>query len=544
MSRLLRLCGPLILLLLAGPARAQVPAPETGGAPAESGLPDKIALLDRHFDLSGYLRLRFDVMENLDLNHGPTPSTGQPIFPVAPSDPDATLMGANMRLRLDPSVRVGWGVSIHARIDLLDNLVLGSTPEGLPTSTWAPISGGSTAQAVPEAGKNSAADSVRVKRAWGQVITPIGVLAAGRMGAVIDWGTGFFINSGSCLDCDRGDVGDRVSFMVPLLDHLFGFAFDWGASGPTSASLRGEAQPFDLDRRDNVRSFALWAARYESDEVVERRRRAGRLVLQYGLLASYRSQELDTPAYYLTGDLGRAYTADDMVRRGLQAVAADLWFGLRYGGWTVDIEGAMLLSWTENASLLPGTEFLPQVTAQQFGGVARARYDFADLRLQLELGAASGDNAPGFGVAPPLTQYQSRPGDLDGPQLAIPGDTTVNNFRFNPDYHVDQILWRRIIGTVTDALYLRPSARYSPLRDLWLEGTLITSFALEAASTPSGERPLGVELDLGASYRLEPGFEAHLTYGVLFPLAGLRNSRLGLDPEPAHLLHVILAFRI
>jgi len=29
---------------------------------------------------------------------------------------------------------------------------------------------------------------------------------------------------------------------------------------------------------------------------------------------------------------------------------------------------------------------------------------------------------------------------------------------------------------------------------------------------------------------------------VLFPLSGLRNTRLDLDPEPAHVFHVILAY--
>ncbi len=100
------------------------------------------------------------------------------------------------------------------------------------------------------------------------------------------------------------------------------------------------------------------------------------------------------------------------------------------------------------------------------------------------------------------------------------------------------------MGTVTDAFYARPSARYALLPGLWLEGALISSTALQGASTPSGEAPLGVELDLGLSYRLEPGFEARAAYAVLFPLAGLRNTALDLDPQPAQLLHLILAFRL
>jgi uncharacterized protein (TIGR04551 family) len=517
---------------------AQVPAPGLGEVPTGS-------FLDRHLELHGYLRVRLDTFDNFDLNHGPTPSTGQPLFPIPASDPSgSTLTGANLRLRLDPSIRIGWGVSVHARFDVLDNLVLGSTPEGLPASLWTPMSSASTSMRPPEAGENSDRSSFQVKRAWGEVLLPFGVISAGRMGALIDWGTGFFVNSGNCLDCDLGDSGDRIAISLPLLGHLLAFAFDFGASGPTSASLRADPQPFNLDRRDDVRSYALAFARYDTPEVVERYRRAGRTVVQYGVLASIRTQDYDLPTYYLTGDRSRSYGPEDAVRRGVLAFASDLWFGLRRGGLSLDLEAALVLGQIDNASLLPGTEFLIRTTSRQWGAVGRASYAWPKLRVGLELGAASGDDAPGFGVRPPLDQLSSRPGDLDGPQLRLPGDATVDNFRFNPDYHIDLILWRHLIGTVTDAFYARPSIAWSPLRGLQLDGALIASTALQGSSTPSGDRGLGVELDLGASYTLEPGFVARVAYGLLLPLSGLRNTRLGLDPELAQTLHLILAFQL
>jgi uncharacterized protein (TIGR04551 family) len=526
-----------LLLLLPASALAQVPAPGVGETPAGS-------FLDRHFSLAGYLRFRSDVMSNFDLNRGPTPSTGQPIFPVPPSDPDGALAGANMRLRVDPSIRIGWGVSVHARIDFLDNIVLGSTPDGLPSSAWTPTSSSSTSAAVPEAGRNSDVSSVRVKRAWGEVVLPFGILAVGRMGALMSWGTGFFVNSGNGLDCDLGDVGDRVTLSLPILGHMVAFAFDFGASGPTSSTLRSDPQAFNLDQRDDVRSYALMIARFDTPEVVERYRRAGRTVIQYGLLASVRTQEYDVPTYYLTGDRSHGYGSEQLVRRGVLAFAGDLWFGLRRGRFSLDLEVATVLGQIDNSSLQPGTEVLQRVTSRQVGGVSRLTYAWPRVDVQLELGVASGDSAPGFGVRSPLDQYTSQPGDLDGPQLRLPGDTTVDNFRFNPDYHIDLILWRRIIGTVTDAFYARPSARWRPLRGLTLEGALVSSTALEAASTPSGDRALGVELDLSASYRFDLGFSAQLAYGVLFPLAGLDNRLPSLRAEAAHTMHLILAFSL
>lgn len=396
----------------------------------------------------------------------------------------------------------------------------------------------------PQAGSNSNIDSFRVKRAWGEVLLPFGLLSAGRMGALMDWGTGFFINSGSCLDCDLGDSGDRIALTTPLWGHLITLAVDFGASGPTSAALRADPQAFNLDNHDDVMSYALVFARYDTPQVVERYRRAGRTVIQYGVLASLRTQEYDLPAYYLGADLDASSAAQGAVRRGLLAFAADFWFGLRRGPLRLDLEGALILSTIDNASLIPGTEMLQQTTSRQFGAVARAVYERADLHFELEFGLASGDNAPGFGVRSPLGQATSQPGDLDGPQLKIPGDTSINNFRFNPDYHVDLILWRRIIGTVTDAFYGRPSVSYRALPGLWLKADLISSLAMEASSTPSGDRGLGVELDFTARYELQAGFVASLAYGVLFPLPGLRNVRLDLDPEPAHTLHLLLAFQL
>ncbi len=134
----------LTMLALSGlPAEAQLPPPGTEELPSGT-------FMDRYFELSGYLRVRLDVLENFDLNHGPTPTTGKPLFPISAVDPgENTFVGANMRLRLAPTIRLGWGVSMHARFDILDNLVQGSTPEGLPASPWAPMSGDSTPMVPP-----------------------------------------------------------------------------------------------------------------------------------------------------------------------------------------------------------------------------------------------------------------------------------------------------------------------------------------------------------------------------------------------------------
>jgi len=55
--------------------------------------------------------------------------------------------------------------------------------------------------------------AVRIKRAYGEVLTPIGLLSAGRIGST--WGLGMLTNGGDCVDCDSGDAADRIAFATP-----------------------------------------------------------------------------------------------------------------------------------------------------------------------------------------------------------------------------------------------------------------------------------------------------------------------------------------
>ena len=128
----------------------------------------------------------------------------------------------------------------------------------------------------------------------------------------------------------------------------------------------------------------------------------------------------------------------------------------------------------------------------------------------------------------------------------VPFDNTVDNFRFHPDYRVDRILFREIIGTVTDALVLRPHLRVDALRTsvgrLRLELAGVASFAMQSTSTPGQAAPLGFEVDPTVSWMSDVGFEAHLEQATLFPLEGLSNPALGLEGTPAQLWRLRLVY--
>ncbi len=333
---------------------------------------------------------------------------------------------------------------------------------------------------------------------------------------------------------------------MPLLGHLVSGIYELSASGPYAAPL---GQNIDLEPRAHVNTYALAIARYASPEAQQRRVRAGKTLVQYGLLASYRSQELDAPQWTQPGGLAHAYVPGDFVRRGLRSFAADLWLLVHHQGFRAELEVATVIGQIDDATNDAGVSFRQPVTSTQVGGVGSLAYSFRfPLRLRVEVGFASGDDAPGFGYRSAPGQLTTQAGDLDGPQLRPPADTTVNNFRFHPDYHVDLILWRRIVGGVTDAVYLKPSVRLGPFggahHHFTLDASAIWSNSLFAQTPPGGDKSLGVELDLMARYRFEPAFEIDLAYGLFLPGAGFRNGPLGLDPQPAQALELILAYRL
>jgi len=139
-----------------------------------------------------------------------------------------------------------------------------------------------------------------------------------------------------------------------------------------------------------------------------------------------------------------------------------------------------------------------------------------------------------------------RPGDLDGPQANPPSDNRVDNFRFHPDFRIDRILFREIIGTVTDAVYLRPHGRVTISKassgELFFDLTGVASWAVQASSAPGQKNALGIELDPTVAYEATQGFKIALEQGTLFPLAGLDNPRLGMTAKTAQLWRLRLAY--
>ena len=129
----------------------------------------------------------------------------------------------------------------------------------------------------------------------------------------------------------------------------------------------------------------------------------------------------------------------------------------------------------------------------------------------------------------------TRRGDWEGPQFncaqAACSDDSINNFRFDRDYHVDLILFREILGGVTDATYVKPSVNYDITEGLGVNLGIIYSMVNATRSVPTRKRPLGIEIDASVNYLSDDGFVASLAYGVLFPLAGLDQLENPANPD-------------
>lgn len=483
-------------------------------------------------DLHGYLRIRQEALVNLDLDRGLTPS-GQPLFPV-PLAGGQVLDGGDLRARTDLAIRPrGAGVQLKARVDLLDDLGWGSTPE--VGTGRAPTPAASSGQ--------RAFTAIAVKRVWGEVLTPIGILAAGRMGA--HWGLGMTAHGGDCEDCDGGDAADRLALITPIAGHLLALAYDLGASGPTRPRRDG-TRVVDLEPSDDVASFTAAWLRVRSPAVRLRRAAAGLPTFEYGAFVSHRRQARDVPADYLpVAGSSPAIDARDLVARGFTATSVGGWVRITSPRLRLEAEGTYAHARVEQPSLVPGVLLDQAATSDQFGLAFESEVALGRHRLGLDAGAASGDDAPGFGAFPAPNAAAPRPGDLDGPQADPPADTTVDNFRFHPDYRIDRILFREIIGTVTDAAYVRPHARVAlagvGAARFEAELALIASWAMSPSSTPTGERGLGVELDPSLAYR-SAAFRVALDYALFLPGPAFDNPGAGLDAQPAQLVRLRLGF--
>ena len=491
---------------------------------------DEVVVLD------GYFRLRSAGYQNLNLVTGGERSpSGQSLWPVGSKTGDWT-GGADMRMRLGTSLFVRDDLRFLLEVDVLDNLSLGSSPQGTPLMGRHGIVAGTASQSPL-----SLHDTLRLRVAAAEILTPFGVLSAGRSKS--HFGLGIAANDGSGLDDDTGDLADRIAFTSPLFGHFFSVAYDWAAIGPSLlpvANTPSSPKPHLLS--NGLRSISIAWLRYRAPWEVELYRKNHESVLDYGVALSYQWQESDVPAFYDQNDSEAVQNESLQVKRGYSATAVDTWVRWVRGAWRLEAEAIGVPFEMENASNQAGITFQTPVTGTPFGGTLVAQWKEPGLGVGVltELGFASADSDYGFPFGGATAQDGGQAGDYFGSQLNGAGGSSLESFQFHPSYQVDLILWRTLLGGVSEAAFARTKVDGQFLETFTLESNFIYSHGLSPSSTPGGIASLGFEADFSASIQIS-SFSLRLDYGVLFPFGGLAVR--GTTPnKPAQLMMVRLGY--
>ena len=490
------------------------------------------------FELDGYFRTRSDWFKNFNLGFADDATRGGSPFPqplACVKDPKITacgntMSGTNMRLRLEPTFNIDEGTSVHMQVDVYDTVVLGSTPTGealdgsYNAENPAPISAFSDSQTTPVRGYNSDRDAITIKRVWAEVALPLGILKFGRMPN--HWGMGIMANGGGedpihgtyDYDGDYGDNVDRVSFatQIPGTQLRAMIASDWNVTRLTSnqTSLAGKGRdehPFDLEDGDDANQWVLTVAKLDTPTEFADALARGETAYNYGAYFAYRTQDFDYNLSDFT--VGGPATSDAFIARNAKLYIPSLWG--RIGRGDHHLEGE-LASRFGSVSAIDVQGNNRALDVRSLGAVGRYTWSAFDNKLKLgfEAGYASGDSTPNSPKGRTHIAYRQ--------PLGTGGDSTLSNFTFNRDYKVDLILFRHLIGAVSNAAYAKPFISYDLTKSISAKLSNITALAPRASSTPGNDNLYGTEFDADVSYR-NGGFTAGISSGVLIPLAGMAH---------------------
>jgi uncharacterized protein (TIGR04551 family) len=495
-------------------------------------------------ELNGDFRLRSDAKINFDLDTEGTSAVAPPAQsyqPSPPADEDADAhWTTDMRFRLAPTIHITEGLRLHVETDLLDNVVLGTQrPAGTPSM-------------IGFADGTDDPTLIKINEAWGEAEILFLQLRAGRMDD--HWGLGIFANDGDCMECDYEAPIDRVALTSKVWKLYTRLTVDFPQEGLIDRRIMVPGgQPFDAGQADDIRQWTVSVFRKpmsREDRELQNQALRGeqRPVFNGGLYFKYRTRQgartpVDQQLYY----------------KGLRVFAPDVWFQMLYNPdeetyVRVELEGVALLGSVDNDSTSPvGTatddpdldenincfdenirnanraectstpdgESVSRDIAQFGAALESEIYLGGPVRFGFDTGAASGGDAPSWGL------------DLrDNPAVS----NSQGFYRFNPNYTPDLILFREVMGTVTNAAYFNPwlQARFleSPDRRMELQFDAIASTALNKEGTPARDtNMLGVELDTSVRFLQIDRFTAELEGGILFPFGGLASVASTSDLE-------------
>jgi uncharacterized protein (TIGR04551 family) len=481
---------------------------------------------------------------------------------------------ANLRLRLEPTLHITDTVKVHSQVDLLDNVVLGSTPDTYYFDhPDAELDLFTRTQVPPSAGVNSLDDSIVVKRAWGHIRFGFGLdVQFGRM--PWSWGMGMVANHGNGyargddadiirqLDSDYGDSVDSVRLGFDFgkdrrRTHTVAVSWDWAASGPTTAQVLGPeygnarlvGQTISAEKFDNVYQWSASLERRDDPDMLRRKLSLGSPVINYGLMTWMRYQDVDqvegSRAAAAAGLLPDSPYNELLMTRRAFVVTPDLWLRVNWRTLRIELEAAgnygsfRTLSDTFTPDDRDDPGFYEGVTAANlqrktmatFGYAFEFKYGLLKDRFHIgfDHGMATGDTA--------ISPYAP---DVGGAVGYNDDNNLVSNFRFNRAFNVDLLMFREILGTVSNAVYFKPWAAFYFFDNFSARVDVEYALAMNRRSTLGNKYSYGIELDGALRYHdtREPIF-FQVQYGVLFPLPAFNRINPSGSVEDARALQSV-----
>ena len=492
-----------------------------------------------------------------------------------------TLGTTNMRLRLGPEFRISDSLKVVTTVDFLDNIVLGSTPEyavNVTDRTTGPQVGDSTAysgspgaimsldtltstQIPPSAGVNSFQDSIAVKEAYAEWVIAfskdlkpdsftLGTLKVGRYAQ--DWGLGILTHRGEynrndsslttmdrfrTLDTEWANYVDRISWRYDFGPVQAMVGYGWLSSGPTSrVAYDAGKQPYDIEQKDDL--YQIEAAIYSRPETrndfIERRKAlfSGKPVFDWGLYVTYRRQEMTTAVKgdddtLLWPDYVEDYSSLYLIPRNAWVITPDIWLRFDYRPdpktrYFAALEGILMYGRVDNVDL-KGDGKLDQLEILQWGVALETNFTIDIYSFGLDIGLASGDDADMMSVLTGQAVDPTQKGAMaDQPWGS---DARYGAFSFNRNYIVDMLLYREVLGGISNTAYFRGHFDFDilPTEEDAFGGAITVLYAMSMIpeAFPGDSRHLGLELGAHLFYEETNRFLATVSFAALIPLAGL-----------------------
>lgn len=566
-----RFCSLALLwaTLIGPPAAASateaVPAAEAATPTAAPALPGRSY---PYVELHGYFRFRPDLISNGHL--GQAVSSSLPQYPVLtassikpplsrwPQNNDASngfsskvgdareedsVSGATMRLRLQPTIHVADTVRLRMTVDVFDNYTFGANPD---------YAGALARPDVPLAAfaMSTTPGALRVVEAYGEWKTPVGLLRVGRQAS--NWGLGVLANggmgstwdggrplanyyggnlgpaAGMGYDADFGNYADRAAFVTRIKGVYIAGFWDFISQGSLAYDpTRIDGVAYDMENGDDVNQWgmAIFHKPLSEEEVAARRHDLNDLrksALDWGFYGIYRTQDLDTNATKAPPSQHDATDAAKLtlMPREAYAFAGDIWarYERRPSASTrivAEAEAVYLRGHIVDASPVGDASSQKTKDIEMWGGALKSAWQSDNITVSFDAGVASGDDTRCFGV------YGSGNCGLD----TASGDPNkqITGFKFHRNYRVDSLLFRDVIGAVTNTWYIKPS--FGLTRKPWFEADEVLGFdlgvlhagAMSAEGTPGNGSTLGTEMEVRAFLGSRNLYLAQLTFSYLLP---------------------------